>query len=725
MIVKEERYLSVFLASQHSLMKRTVFAIFTLLFYNLSFSQVSPSISLQSATGHGFLVEDCESGPDSIVIALPSPADSSINWTVTFSGTAVEGLDYDHGFNGQITIDSGEMVVKADLTILSDNTFEDIETIVITLTDSDGATVADLTINLYDELEISIIPDISPLEVCQGETITLRTEPAGVFTWIIDTVEVIDSIYQMRIDENVTVRVSAVVGVCSAEDVIDITLKAGVSFVNGDTAFVCLPDQVLLSLEVIGDPAGNYIWSPLDTTIELMGQQSALITTDVTKTFTIRFENNDCVVHDTVVVRVDSLPDEIPIDVVPLKEDYCPGETVTLFSRYMSPFDFPDAMYTWQFDAGSPLSETDLQNLVFTTVDTSIFRRITDNNACNRVDSVLIIVIEPPVDLSLTDTVVCPNQPVKVELLDPDQLDEIMWMPEEGLSCTDCADPTIRTAVSTTYTVQGKTKGCPASASVSINIFPPDLISVIPDTMVCPGQEVQLIALEGSEYEDLRWTGSGLSCNNCDSPFATPSQNTFYLVNGEKEDGCVGQGGITLTTFQLPQAGVQTEPQGPLEVGSSIQLTAVTGPDVSGTATFEWEYNGEPLNETGAVIDASVLGESNTYTVIITTQEGCEIQAQVTVEGIPPRVEFPSAFTPGGDDLNDRFRPIIFGSATIREFKIFNRWGELVYEGTNPEGWDGRQGSKEAPADVYAFMAIWEFPDGSVETRRGEVNLIR
>ncbi|MDH3648381.1 MAG: gliding motility-associated C-terminal domain-containing protein [Saprospiraceae bacterium] len=708
-------------------MKRLAFAILSLSIYYAGFAQAPGdlTISLQSDEGIGFLVEDCETGTDTIVIQLTNPADSSLTFLVNLGGSATDGQDYSHGFSEQVTFDSGQATVKVPITILPDNIFEDTEVIDISVTDESGTLLARLSISLFDEFEIQIIPDVSSLSVCQGETVELRTMPSGLFTWTVDTSEVVDSVFTLRIDEDIKVTVTANVGSCTATDEVDITLTAGVSFMNGDTAFVCFPDDVLLSLSVIGDPNGNYIWSPLDTTLELMGQQSALVTTPETKTYTITFENAECTVSDTVVVRVDSLPDEIPIDVVPLKDDYCPGETVTLFSRYMSPFDFPDAEYEWQFDAGSPLSETDLQNLVFTTVDTSIFRRITDNNACSRVDSVLIIVINPPVDLSLTDTVVCPNQPVKVELLDPDELEEIMWMPEEGLSCTECPDPTIRTPVSATYTVQGKTKGCPASASVTVNIFPPDLITVIPDTVVCPGQEIQLTALEASEYEELRWTGSDLSCNNCDNPFASPSQNTFYLVGGEKDDGCTGQGGITVSTFQLPQAGIETEPQGPLEVGSGIQLSAVTGPDVSGTATFEWQYNGDPLNETGAVIDASILGESNTYTVIITTEEGCQIQTQVTVEGIPPRVEFPSAFTPGGDDLNDRFRPVIFGSATIREFKIFNRWGEVVYESTNSDGWDGRQNGKEAPSDVYAFMAIWEFPDGSVETRRGEVNLIR
>ena len=68
---------------------------------------------------------------------------------------------------------------------------------------------------------------------------------------------------------------------------------------------------------------------------------------------------------------------------------------------------------------------------------------------------------------------------------------------------------------------------------------------------------------------------------------------------------------------------------------------------------------------------------------------------------------------------------LIFGAIRLVDFKVFNRWGQVVYDGTDEQGWDGRQNGKDSPSDVYAYMATLERLDGSIEVRRGEVALIR
>ena len=341
-------------------------------------------------------------------------------------------------------------------------------------------------------------------------------------------------------------------------------------------------------------------------------------------------------------------------------------------------------------------------------------------------DSVLINVINPPLELTLTDTTVCPNNPVEVAIKDPENFDEIEWMPEEGLSCTDCPDPTIRTATSMTYMVSAKSMGCPASAGVAINIFPPEPITIIPDTVVCPGSTVQLRAVEADLYEDLSWEGTGLGCRQCADPPATPLAPTLYIVTGTKPDGCLGQGSLQLSTFIVPQVIVRAEPPGPVEIGTTIALTATTSPDVSTTGMFRWLVNGVEIPETGAAISTTVPSEGeNTFKVELISAEGCMSMGETNVTGNPPKFEIPSAFTPTGDDLNERFKVLIFGGIRLAEFKVFNRWGQVVYDSIDPEGWDGRHDGKDAPSDVYAYSAVLELLDGSLRTVRGEVALLR
>jgi gliding motility-associated-like protein len=83
----------------------------------------------------------------------------------------------------------------------------------------------------------------------------------------------------------------------------------------------------------------------------------------------------------------------------------------------------------------------------------------------------------------------------------------------------------------------------------------------------------------------------------------------------------------------------------------------------------------------------------------------------------------PNAFTPNGDGLNDTFRPVV-DYERVRQFSmvIYNRWGQLVFETTNPaEGWDG----KNAPAGVYSWVISYSDMVGKVMKMRGSVVLVR
>ncbi len=678
--------------------------------------------SLEGAGTGSFLVENCGDYVDSIVFTI-DPQPSEWIYNVSIAGSAELGIDYDTEVPDMLAFGENTAQLAFPISVISDMEMEDRETIEITVSDQSGTVLTTYTILILDEIEVNIEP--STVEVCQGDSVTLSTVIAGEYAWIYGDDTIVAPELSFTADEELSVMVLASYGDCNAQDEVDISLSAGITFNGGDTSYICLGETATVTVDVVGDPAGDYQWSPMDSTLTVLSDQAIQVNTDVTRTYYLSFTNSACSIMDSVVVRVDSIP-ELPLTVVPDKESYCPGEIVTIFPRYLFPGDFPDIEYMWTFDAGTAIRGDTLKSFVLSTEDTSYFRLMTTNNACMRTDSVLLNVINPPVNLSVTDTTVCPNNPVTVELLNADDFDEIMWSPEEGLSCTDCPDPTIRTETSMTYTMTGMSMGCPASGSVNVNIFPPDFINVGPDTVVCPGSPVQLFALEAAEYENLVWTGDGLECTNCDSPIAVPGGPTNYQVNGTKPDGCTGIGSINLQTFTVPNVFVSTDPMGEIEVGSTIEVVASTTPDVSSTGDFTWMANGADIAPTGPVIMTTVPSEGdNEFKVTVISPDGCMSMGTGNITGTPPKYEIPSAFTPTGDDLNDNFKVLIFGNIRLAELKVFNRWGQLVYEGTDEDGWDGYHNGKESPADVYAYSAVLELLDGTLQMVRGEVALIR
>ena len=98
----------------------------------------------------------------------------------------------------------------------------------------------------------------------------------------------------------------------------------------------------------------------------------------------------------------------------------------------------------------------------------------------------------------------------------------------------------------------------------------------------------------------------------------------------------------------------------------------------------------------------------------------------LTVE--TPYKGIPDAFTPNGDGLNDLFRPVNLDASSIMLFRIYNRFGQEVYNGDElPNGgWDGTLGGIPQPTEVYIYVLTFQRQsDATATTIRGQVSLIR
>lgn len=92
---------------------------------------------------------------------------------------------------------------------------------------------------------------------------------------------------------------------------------------------------------------------------------------------------------------------------------------------------------------------------------------------------------------------------------------------------------------------------------------------------------------------------------------------------------------------------------------------------------------------------------------------------------INPLLDVPNAFTPNNDGVNDQAVVIGYGITKLT-FRIYNRWGQLMFETTNRKlGWDGRYNGKPQPMDVYAYTLEAEFFDGKKARKQGDITLLR
>ena len=120
------------------------------------------------------------------------------------------------------------------------------------------------------------------------------------------------------------------------------------------------------------------------------------------------------------------------------------------------------------------------------------------------------------------------------------------------------------------------------------------------------------------------------------------------------------------------------------------------------------------------------------YTVTAIDQNGCSNEQDIRINAVKDfRVFIPSAFTPNGDGKND---VLVFNSnwvSKVNYFRIFDRWGQLVFEANEFEpnnenhGWDGRFNGEDLNGGSYVYYTEFVFADGNIQTKSGSVTLLK
>jgi len=116
-----------------------------------------------------------------------------------------------------------------------------------------------------------------------------------------------------------------------------------------------------------------------------------------------------------------------------------------------------------------------------------------------------------------------------------------------------------------------------------------------------------------------------------------------------------------------------------------------------------------------------------TYTLTTTTVFGCPTTDVINIKVFNgPEIYVPNAFTPNGDGKNDRFRPMAVGIQEVQYFRIYNRYGQLIFTSKDTfAGWDGRSNGKEQPADTYVWQVAGIDFEGHQHTKKGTITLLR
>ncbi|MDX2002189.1 MAG: gliding motility-associated C-terminal domain-containing protein [Chitinophagales bacterium] len=239
---------------------------------------------------------------------------------------------------------------------------------------------------------------------------------------------------------------------------------------------------------------------------------------------------------------------------------------------------------------------------------------------------------------------------------------------------------------------------------------------IVPDSVIiCEGSTAQLSTSQ--TYAQYQWnTGENLAV-------ITIGQAGSFAVTVTDDNGCTAAAlPVNATVNPVPQFEVYTIPDSSILIGESVTLNASIDLNAANVNSFLWSPNdGLSCNNCAAPV---ATPENDQWYYLQVTSAGCIGTDSVLVDIVfPDNYWIPNAFSPNDDKKNDRFYIKKQSGVTVLEFKVYNRWGELVHDGAEP--WDGTYNNEKAPIEVYTYYFKLRFYTGKEETAKGNVTLLR
>jgi gliding motility-associated-like protein len=269
---------------------------------------------------------------------------------------------------------------------------------------------------------------------------------------------------------------------------------------------------------------------------------------------------------------------------------------------------------------------------------------------------------------------------------------------------------------------------CEHSANLSLLTPNPDVFVLTTDSTSCYGTNysdgaVHVVALSVFNQPYQYSIDGGAPQFSGDFYNATAGTHTITTVNNA---GCISE---QIVVVPEPAQGVITITTGDstIQLGDNIQLNSSFSPYSNSTiVSYNWSAaQGLSCTDCPNPV-ATPYDNNNEYTLAVVYNNGCVAvtSVKVQVEGHPP-VFTPNAFSPNGDGNNDVF--LVYGEAIKKvDLKIFNRWGELIFESTNQyNGWDGTYKGELQNPGVYTFITTVTYLDGKTANKNGSLTLVR
>ncbi len=408
----------------------------------------------------------------------------------------------------------------------------------------------------------------------------------------------------------------------------------------------------------------------------------------------------------------------------------CMGDTVTYSVEF-----FDGTYYEWSFTGGGILIDSSNNQITiywppspFPYSGTISLLAIMENFCTGYNSEPVSITSKTEANVFVPDTAICSGATVTLvaDNLTSSFFNTFNWTVEGStISLGDSSILFLQPDTTSSYVVMIDHDGCKDWDTVQVEVVGVNLEEM--DTAICD------IALDSilldvwfniDHATSYHWEPPvGLSDANVPNPMAKPSETTTYTFYAEFDVCDPDTAMTTITVFPTKFA-----------IGPPAEVLLILGQKATLHASGGIFYSWSPatgLSDTSVANPIASPDETTLYTVTITDRNGCEKTGEVLVKVIErPTLFLPNAFSPNGDGENDKFFVIDLGIEDLLEFRIFNRWGELIFETSDiNEGWDGTYRGKEQEMGTYIYYVraeTMQYRDvKEIVELQGDVTLVR
>ena len=553
--------------------------------------------------------------------------------------------------------------------------------------------------NILVTINTAPILDLGPdLTICAGQTFALdATSPNATYVWQDNSTNPIFTVTQAG-----NYNVVASVGNCSSTDDVNVVVVSTPTINLGNDTVLCEGQSLTLNATMAG---ATYIWQDNSTNPTLTVTQSGIYSVDLTSAC-----GN---ISDAIQV------DFVPVPNVNLGNDtaFCAGGSSLLDATQAN------CTYLWQDNSTSSTFAVNQSGTYSVVVSNSI--------GCSVTDQLTVVVNQIPTVSAGNDLNLCQGNPIT---LSGSGATTYSW--NNGITNGAPFSPPLGT---TTYIVTGTTAaGCTDTDDVTVVVGNAPTITFSADiTTGCAPLTVNLTNTTPGASSCVWTLSDGTIVTGCGTVPVIFEQGGCFDVTltAELSSGCYG----SLTEIDYicvenpPIASFNAIPQQVTAMDPSVYFNNSS----TGATSYLWDFGDSTQFSTLTNPSHQYpFGISTNYPVMLIaiSSLGCSDTAYSYIEVLEDLIYYvPNSFTPDGDGFNQTFQPVFTSGFDPFNFslRIFNRWGELIYESADPElGWDGSYTLNgnviPCQSGVYTWTIDFKSPNNDEKmVISGHVSLLR